>query len=125
MSEKSIHKYEGLWWFWDETSNRQGPFDSKEEAKRGLNKYIKWLKRKTKTCPKADSKIKAQTNSKEKGDMIMKDESRKTVGATIDKVLWKKLKATAMLKGVNTGVLLDKAILSYLKISDRKRGKQN
>jgi len=121
MSEKSIHKYEGLWWFWDETSNRQGPFDSKEEAKHELNKYIRWLKRKTKTCPKADSKIKAQTNSKEKGDMIMKDESRKTVGATIDKVLWKRLKAAAMLKGVNTGVLLDKAISSYLKVSDRKR----
>lgn len=69
MSENPVHEHEGKWWFWDETSDRQGPFDSKEEAKRGLNKYIKWLKRKTKTCPKADSKIKAQTNSKEKGEL--------------------------------------------------------
>ncbi len=59
MSENTIHKHEGMWWFYDETSDRQGPFSSKEEARYELSKYNRWLKRKNKALSEADSKTKA------------------------------------------------------------------
>jgi hypothetical protein len=33
---------DGAWWFWDETwGYRYGPYKSKREARKALNKYVK------------------------------------------------------------------------------------
>ena len=38
----NIFKQDGRWWFWDECfCNKYGPFDSQEEAKMGLDQYVK------------------------------------------------------------------------------------
>jgi len=35
-----IHKFDGSWWFWDETwANRWGPFENEEAARAGLRAY--------------------------------------------------------------------------------------
>ena len=37
-----IHQEDGKWFFWDEClCTKYGPFDSKEEAKMGLDQYVK------------------------------------------------------------------------------------
>lgn len=41
----SIVVYEnGAWWYWDEVwSNKHGPFETEEEAKADLKRYVEWL----------------------------------------------------------------------------------
>lgn len=37
-----VHFHEGRWWFWDEVGqNRIGPFDTREQAKKGIGKYYR------------------------------------------------------------------------------------
>lgn len=44
-----------------------------------------------------------------------KEEGKRVkIGVSVDDVLWRKLRALALLKDENTGVLLDKAIEEYL-----------
>ena len=39
-----LHKHEGSWWFWDEAwSERMGPYDSEDEARKAMNKYVDLL----------------------------------------------------------------------------------
>lgn len=45
-----IHFHENKWWFWDEGgADRHGPYETKEQAKKGLAKYghdlYEWLER--------------------------------------------------------------------------------
>jgi len=36
-----LHEENGKWYFWEETwAHRQGPFETREEAERQLDKYI-------------------------------------------------------------------------------------
>jgi len=37
-----VHQEDGKWYFWDETwADRHGPFETKEEADKELDKYVK------------------------------------------------------------------------------------
>ena len=50
-----MHKYEGKWYFWDETwSDRLGPFNSEKVAKRYIYYYSRELNRKS-SMPKYEN----------------------------------------------------------------------
>ena len=39
-----IHKYNGMWWFWEETqTERMGPYATRKHAEAELEKYANWL----------------------------------------------------------------------------------
>jgi metal-responsive CopG/Arc/MetJ family transcriptional regulator len=56
---------------------------------------------------------KGKQGRKSKGEPE-KTEERKNIGVSIDAVLWRRLRALAILEGKGTGELLDAAIREYL-----------
>jgi hypothetical protein len=40
MYTNPIHQENGKWYFWDDTWDRQGPFDREDEALDALRRYI-------------------------------------------------------------------------------------
>lgn len=39
-----VHQYEGKWYFWNEVwADRMGPYDSEDDAREAMNKYVETL----------------------------------------------------------------------------------
>ncbi len=35
-----VHRFKGEWYFYDETGERTGPYETKEKARIGLRQYV-------------------------------------------------------------------------------------
>jgi len=40
---KYIFEKDGLWYFWDETGDEMGPYETRKECIEKLDEYIYWL----------------------------------------------------------------------------------